>query len=149
YERCNLGDEYDHVLVISESPDSIDRYSNFVHGNFFFDKCDPEVLDKLIKQSQHSVLEGKPTKFLLIFDDTIGNNMKNNESMMKIYAIGRHNRISCILITQKFTLINTTVRNNSDVILIGRTTNAGEKKSIVDNLLDGIADDEEIEKIGY
>jgi len=149
YEKCKMGEEYDHIVVISESPDSMDHYSNFVHGNLFFTKFDARILENLIKQSQNLELEGKPKKFLLILDDTIGNDMKNNNSMMEIYAIGRHNRISCILITQKLTLINTTVRNNSDVILIGRTTNAGEKKSIIDNLLDGLADDEEIEKYGY
>jgi hypothetical protein len=149
YLECDFGNEYNYVIVISESAETLDHYSNFIHGNLFFDKFNSSILENLVIESENLETEGRPKKFLLILDDTIGNNVKNSEAIMKIYAIGRHHRISCILICQKLTLINTTVRNNSDVIFIGRTINAAEKDSIRDNLLNGLAEEEEIEKSGY
>lgn len=149
YEQCDFGEEYDHVIVISESMETIDHYSNFVHGNLFFNKFESSILTNLIKESESLETSGKPKKFLLIIDDTIGNNVKNSQTIMQIYAIGRHYRISCILICQKLTLINTTVRNNSDLIFIGRMNNAAEKTSVRENLLEGIAEENEINEFEY
>ena len=43
-----MREEYDHVIVISESAETLDHYSNFVHGNLFFDRFDGSILEKVI-----------------------------------------------------------------------------------------------------
>lgn len=148
YEQCNFGDEYDHVIVMSECMDTLDFFSNFVHGNLFFNEFSSNYIQNIISQSEKLEFENNKKKFLLIIDDVVGNTIKYSEVMQRIYAVGRHYRISCILICQKLTLINTAVRNNSDLILIGRSKTAQEKKSIIENLLDGVIDKNDIKNYG-
>lgn len=149
YTKLNFGKEYDYVAVIAESDQTIDFFSEFVHGNLFIRKFDSSTIENIMKISEKIEADGKQKRFLVIVDDVVGNNAKYSESLRKLYAVGRHYNISCILICQQLTLINTTVRNNSDIILIGKTKNAQEKTSIRDNILDGIADDDEIKEMGF
>lgn len=149
YNYLDLGEEYDFIVVCSLSPSTLDFFSNFVHGNLFFNYFDENIIENIIRQSTRLEADGTPKKFLCIFDDCIGNNLKNSEAMTKLYATGRHYRISVILIAQKITFVNTSVRNNSDIIFIGKTKSALEKEAVIKNFLDGIADHTEIEKFGY
>jgi hypothetical protein len=149
YNKLDFINEYDHCIIMSESEDSLDFYSEFCPGNLFIKKFDAKIIEKTIQQSQILESEGKKLKFLCIIDDVVGNTIKHSEWIAKLYSIGRHYNMSCILICQQLTLINVTVRNNSDICLIGQTKTAKEKKSIIDNFLDGIADDDEILKRGH
>jgi hypothetical protein len=149
YNKLDLQSEYDYCMIISESDESLDFYSDFLFGNLFIKKFDNDVITNLIVESQKLETEGKKARFLCIIDDVVGSTIKYSESIAKLYAIGRHYHISCILICQQLTLINVTVRNNSDIIFIGQTKTSKEKKSIIDNFLDGIADDNEILDKGF
>lgn len=149
YEMLDLGHEYDHVAVFSNSDESLDFYSEFVHGELFIKNFDEARIQSIINESEHLESDGRKKKFLVIFDDVIGGNIKYSVKVAELYAIGRHYGISCIWITQQVTLLNTTVRNNSDIILIGASKGAREKQSIVDNFLDGLADDTDMEKYGF
>lgn len=149
YQKCDFGSEYDFVIVMSESMETLDFFSEVVHGNLFFNKFDNQYIDNIIAQSEKLESEGTKKKFLVIFDDVIGNDVKSSLAVQKLYAIGRHYSISCILIIQKLTLMSTTVRNNSDVIFIGRAKSGSERKSIIDNMFKGMASTSEIEKYGF
>lgn len=149
YETLDLGEEYDHVAVFSNSDESLDFYSEFVHGELFIKNFDEARIQSIINESERLESDGKKRKFLVIFDDVIGGNIKYSIKTAELYAIGRHYGISCIWITQQVTLLNTTVRNNSDIILIGASKGAREKESIYNNFLDGLADDADLESRGY
>ena len=149
YQKLNFGEEYDHVIVISECNDTIDFFSEFVHGNLFIREFDGEVVSNTILVSRNNEAEGTKLKFLVIIDDVVGNTIKHSEWMSKLYATGRHDNISCILICQKLTLINTTVRNNSDVIFIGQAKSGNERDSIIKNMLHGVATRQQIRDLAY
>lgn len=143
YETCNFGQEYDFVAVFSENTDNIDFYSEFVHGSLFFDHYDTDVIDRIKQLNEAFELKGIQKKFLLIMDDCMGNS-KNEENFKKLYAQGRHMNISIIFSIQKATLIDTTARNNSDVVMICRSKSAMEKTSIIDNFMKGTAEEEDM-----
>ena len=90
-----------------------------------------------MKQSELYREKGNPKKYLIIFDDSVGFDEKNCDSILQIYATGRHFNISIIFCSQRLNLINTTARCNSDVIFIGRLKSANEKKLIIDQFFKG------------
>jgi len=139
YQTLDFGEEYDFITVISMCDDSLDFMSNFVHGNIFIKDFSDNIVNNLIIKSDELVSKGKPKRFLVIIDDVVGYGIKNSEAIMKLYALGRHHNISCILICQMVTLMSVTARSNSDLILIGAVSDGKEKDSVMNNLLKGLA----------
>lgn len=149
YETLDLGNEYDHIIVLSQSEESLDHYSEFVHGDMFLKDFDDQTIEKIISISKKMEANDEPRKFLVIIDDVISDDIKHSKSIERLYAIGRHYRTSVILISQLLTNINVCARNNSDVILIGHVNTSQEKESIIKKFLDGTADPEEITNRGF
>jgi hypothetical protein len=143
YYVCKFHYEYDFVVVFSENSDNLDFYSNFVHGSLFFDHYDSDVIERLKKLNEAYEMKGITKKFLIIMDDCMSNS-KNEENFKRLYAQGRHLNMSIIFSIQKTTLIDTTARNNSDVVLVCRSKSAMEKTSIIDNFMKGTADEEDM-----
>ena len=139
-KESKMIDDYDYTVVMSESQDTLDSFSDIVSGDLFFDKFDPQIIDNLIAVSEKQEVDGKKKSFLLIIDDIVNNDMKHAEVMKKTFCIGRHYSISVIIISQKMSLISTTSRNNADLIFIGKSNSSAERIAIIDNLLLGLRD---------
>ena len=149
YTKLNLGEIYDFVIVMSQCNDSLDHFSNFVHGNLFIKGFNNEYLQNVMKKSDDLAEQGNPKSFLIIIDDVVGTGIKNSPAIMELYALGRHHHISVILLSQMVTLISTTARSNSDCLFIGSVSDGKEKTSVDDNLVKGLATYKEIQKYGY
>ncbi len=137
---------YDYFLVFCNSGEVRDFYAEFVPGSLFFDDFNEEYFQRVFKMSEEYRIKGTPKKFLAIFDDSVGSDEKLSDSIMQIYNTGRHHNISIIFCSQRLFLTNTSARNNSDAVLIGKSKSSGEKKYIIETFLNGLLDDEEIPK---
>lgn len=142
YEKCNFGNEYAFTIVFTENADNMDYMSEYISGDLFFKEFDPDIIERIKKLNYAFEVKGIKKKFLIIIDDCL--DTKNDLSMKKLYAMGRHENISIIFSIQKTTLIDTTCRNNSDLILITRSKSANEKKSIIDNFMKGTAEEDDM-----
>ena len=47
-KESKMIDDYDYTVVMSESQDTLDSFSDIVSGDLFFDKFDPQIIDNLI-----------------------------------------------------------------------------------------------------
>lgn len=140
WKKAKFNKYYDFFLVFCNSGDVSDYYSEFVPGNLFFKEFDETILKRVFDMSEKYKNEGTPKKFLCLFDDSVGTNEKCSEAIMQIYATGRHHNVSIIFCSQRLFLTNTTARNNSDCVLIGKSKSAIEKKYIIDCFLNGSLD---------
>jgi hypothetical protein len=131
--------EYDFTVVMSESDDTLDFMSEFIPGNMFIKGFKPNIIEQLMSTSEKFELEGKKFKYLLVIDDIVGSDIKNNDYIAKAYAICRHYNISVVLICQRLNAINMTARNNSDILLIGKCRSSQEKETIIKTFLRGFA----------
>lgn len=148
-ESLKLVEEYDYIAVLSQSEESLDHYSNFIHGDLFIKDNFSAAIANIIKVSEKLETNDKKRKFLVIIDDVVGCDIKNSESIAQLYAMGRHYRMSVILIAQTLSNVNVCARGNSDVILIGHVNNAQEKESIMNRLIDGTFLPKEIRERGF
>ena len=143
YKKCGWHKYYDFIIVMTENIDNLNFYSEFVHGTLFFNEYDGQIIERMKSLSEQYQENGDPKRFLIILDDCLSNS-KNEEHFKRLYSQGRHYNISIIFSIQQTTLIDTTARNNSDVIMICRTKSSNEKKSIIENFLLGTADDDDM-----
>jgi hypothetical protein len=141
-EQGKLIEKYDYFIVLSENDDSLDYLSNFIPGNLFIKNFEADIIDNLVQVSEKLELEMNAKSFLMIIDDMTGNDIKYNLIMTKIYAMGRHLRIGIIWLSQQMKILSTTSRNNSDYILIGRSSNAKERYNLINDFLNGTLDDD-------
>ena len=137
YRICQFDKYYDKVIVFCNSGEIYEYYCEFVFGNLIFKEFRKEILENIMKLSEMQREKGKPKKYLIIFDDSVGYDEKNCDSILQIYATGRHFNISIIFCSQRLLLTNTTARCNSDVIFIGRLKSANERKTIIDQFFKG------------
>lgn len=137
FKLARFSKYYDFIVVFCNSGDIKDFYSNFIPGDLFFKEYNEEYMVRIFQQSEKFKQEGNPKKYLIIFDDSVGSDEKNSNSILQSYATGRHHNVSIIFCSQRLYLTNTTARNNSDVILIGNSRSAIEKKYITDTFLRG------------
>ena len=146
FKECKFKKHYDHILIFCNSDEVKDFYSEFVPGNLFFKEFNEEIIQNAFKQSADFRKRGDPKKYLVIFDDSIGWDQKNDDGVLNTYCNGRHHNVSIIFCSQRLFLTNTAARTNSDFILIGRSKSAGEKKYIIDEFMKGSLEAEEIPK---
>ncbi len=103
------------------------------------------IYDKIEDDAMEAVSDNeKPVNSLIIFDDVaFGGDLKKkiNGTLSRIMCNGRHINLSCIVTSQKFTQLSTTIRSNaSGAILFSNS--ARELDSIADdfNYLDNKRD---------
>lgn len=110
----------------------------FKRGNII-GKYDEEKLTKIWKGIKHENNDketfGDKLKTLLIFDDVISDlNRKKNTTMFKIARNHRHYAVSNIIISQEYVGLAPVIRKNATGIVILKTTDSLELKTILDQL---------------
>lgn len=81
---------------------------------------------------------GKEMKqIVILLDDAILEFKKNDETITKLYLKGRHYNITPIIITQKFRLLATGIRDNMDYCFCTRIVNELEKETVYKEYNDG------------
>lgn len=133
---CKSDEKWDRVL------------SKLQFGGCYSD-FDEDILENILERNKE-VIESqgkeKSNRILIIFDDMISHPSFKNSNTIKRYLLNsRHLNCSFIYTTQKYNLLNPTIRNNLSSICFFRTENKMEYKtfkqennSLDDHLFDEI-----------
>lgn len=138
-----LRDKFDLSVIFCTNKQERDKYEQILETELSFDRYIPELVRDLVNTNEKRESEGKPKlDILIVMDDTVGNNIKNDDEMLQTYTNGRHNGLTIMYITQSMTLANTHWRNNSDYIFLFKQNSTQHRNTVRDNLLLGSADTE-------
>ena len=108
----------------------------------YFDHCDPEALEHIIK-TQHKVIEfqkkqdhRKLFSILIIVDDFSDDPSFSRQSKLlhALYTRGRHNSISTVTATQKFAAIAPIIRVNATELYCYRLRNYKDLEAFVEEV---------------
>jgi len=125
------------VLFVN-SMEERERYLEILPTELAFDEYKPEIIKGIGDKNEKRKAEGKkPFNVLVLFDDTSGNKIKNDDQILQTYINGRHKNLSVIFITQSYSLANSTWRSNSDIIMLLRQNSSQARKSVRETILDG------------
>jgi hypothetical protein len=102
-----------------------------------FNEATLEMLyDKIEEDAMTAVSDNeKPVNSLIIFDDVaFGGDLKKkaNGTLSRIMCNGRHVNLSCIVTSQKHTMLSTTIRSNASAAILF-SNSARELDSIADD----------------
>ena len=124
-------------LKLSKLVDELDR------ENKFQTEISNEILDGVLEEINlfnKSIVEQDEDylpKNLIVFDDCVHLLPKaytKNSSFNKLITAQRHFKTCVIIMSQKYKMLNSLIRNNQDLITIFPVFNEFEKKSIIDDI---------------
>lgn len=133
-----LRDKFDMFVLFVNSYEERERYLEIVPTQLAFDEYRPEIIKGIGDANEKRKLQGKKQlNVLVLFDDTSGNKIKNDDQILQTYINGRHKNLSVIFITQSYSLANSTWRSNSDIIMLLRQNSSQARESVRKTMLDG------------
>ena len=114
-----IKDLYSLIILFTHTKSS-HQWDNIINSNCIFDEFDDLIIDKIIKRNQ-ILKEHCPDiniNTLIIFDDIIDDsNLKNDDSIKRIFTAGRWHNIGIIFLTQYLNALSPTSRTNCDIII--------------------------------
>ena len=145
-DEFNLKEQYDRVIFICPNFFLSDLYKLVqLPKNQIKTEYSNVFLNSLIEHQKRSNKE----EILLILDDCVSEkdfkSQDANHPLNKLATIGRHLHISCILVSQKFSLLSTTIRANLDYVFVFSTHNRNEREAIFNEI--GIGSFREFNKV--
>ena len=145
--RTSIRSQYDLIIIVSDSPDTKKDFTPCCPKALFLSDMNFSIINNLMEKNAKREKEGKePLNMLLIFDDKIGRDIKNDQNLLNIFTRGRHLNISVIFSSQSKKLAETTWLNNADYTIILKSNSAQQKKTILENVLKGSVDVEDPKK---
>ena len=85
-----------------------------------------------------ALLKGWEAHGLLVLDDVLTSDLRNNDTVTKLFTQGRHSRISVMLVSQAWSgALAPAVRKNADLIFLLRCRSGIENKMIRDESIKG------------
>ena len=140
--RDHLKKLYDLFIVVSDSPDTKSDFQPCLPKEaIFLNDMNFSMLNVFAKTNEQIIKEGKePLNLLILFDDKVGNDVKNDQNLLQLFTRGRHLNISIIFSSQSKKLSETTWLNNADYTILLKSNSAQQKKTILENVLKGTVD---------
>lgn len=137
--RTHLRKINDIIVIVSDSPDTKKDFEPCCGPNtIFLSDMNFTIINNLTAKNAKRAQEGKePLNMLLIFDDKIGNDIKNDQNLLNVFTRGRHLNLSVIFSSQSKKLAETTWLNNADYTIMLKSNSAQQKKTILENVLRG------------
>jgi hypothetical protein len=137
--RTQLKLHYDIFVIISDSPDTKKDFEPCCPPNtIFMTDMNFSIINNLMKTNADREAKGKePLQMLLLFDDKIGANVKNDDNLLQIFTRGRHINVSVIFSSQAKKMAETSWLNNADQTIILKQNSAQQRKTILENVLKG------------
>lgn len=149
--QYRLVDKFDLFVIFVNNNEELEKYTEIVPTELAFTDYKPELINDIRRKNEERIVQGKKMlNVLVLLDDTVGNKIKSDDTLLQSYTNGRHAGITTIFISQSYALANTAWRNNSDVVILLKQNSGGARKAIVENFLDGslyIDDDKNEKKI--
>ena len=151
--------EFQLVLVICPSRDQVRRYFNIIPGRVIFKSASSvkeaeEIINHLFDVQDEREDDGlKLFKMLFIFDDVaFDSKTKHSNVLGKVWANGRHSKISAIFVSQYHSMVSTQMKNNTQYFFILRLGSRQQLEYITKNYLLGtlnIGMDQELSEVKY
>lgn len=133
-----LRDKYDLFVIFCSNIEEREKYEEIVPTNLSFQNFKPDLVAELMEKNEQRVTQGKKRlNILMIFDDSVGNQIKNDDSLLQTFSNGRHKGISCIFISQSYSLCSPVWRTNSDIIILLKQNSSRARENVRDNFLMG------------
>lgn len=135
---CVLRQHYDLFVVSCSSPTEMEKWLDVLPTELAFDTFKPALIEMLIARNEQRVKQGKRRlNVLLVYDDQVGTTIKSDPALLQVFTRGRHAGISCIFISQSYSLASPVWRANCDIFCIGRNNSAAARKALQDSILSG------------
>lgn len=148
--RDYLKDQYDLFVIVSDSPDTkLDFEPVMPKGTIYLTDMNYGIINELERTNKKRVEAKKdPLQMLILFDDKVGNDTKNDQQLLQLFTRGRHLGVSLMFASQAKKLAETTWLNNADYTIILKQNSAQQKRTVIDNILCGTVEihDEKQEK---
>lgn len=137
--RSYLRRKYDLFVVVSDSPDTESDLSPVCpEGTIFLTEMDYGAIDVMQQNNAKRLEHNKePFSMLIIFDDKIGREVKNDDKLLQLFTRGRHLGISLIFSSQSKKFAETTWLNNADYVILLKANSQQQRKTILDNVIKG------------
>ena len=122
--KTKLRGKFHHIYIISGTAAQQSVFDSFRNqsGVTFLATIDNTRLTSILETNKNN-----KQKILLLYDDcaasrnTAGKRFKNDEMLDKLAVMGRHYNATVIVLTQRLTLLSTTVRSQLDALVLFRT----------------------------
>lgn len=142
YEQHFEG-QFDIVILFSNTLGN-GFYDEFIPNKTKFHHFDEGVLTNLLEiQEKQKKTSGFYLNTLVIFDDCIGDDVKNSEVIQDLFVLGRHKAISIVFITQTPTFCKTSWRVNTTHLIVLRIKGSG-LDHIIDSFLSDLIEEDDI-----
>ena len=83
-------------------------------------------------------------RVLLILDDIVGKDSKNSDEILQLFANGRHQNISVIILIQDMTFMPTTIRSNTDLFFTFYNKDNRSKEFVINGFMSGLIDEDDL-----
>jgi len=136
--KYKLRDKYDEFVVFTQSMDEMEEYTSVLKSGRFYNEYKHEIIDE-IRRSNKILIDQKrqPKNTLVVFDDMISNKQKYDDSLLQLFANGRHDGISIIFSSQSHTYASSTWRNNASILISLKQNSRQSRDAVKKNILYG------------
>jgi len=133
---------FDNIFMLSPTAQNDKKFKKLLEelddDDKFYNDCNDttiqEIIDKITTFNDEWDNNKREPRNLIIFDDCIADMPKSTTKSLfnKLIISNRHLKTSIIITSQKFNLLNTTIRANIDMISFFKNDNSQEKKGFLD-----------------
>lgn len=125
-----LCDDIDELYVFCPTMKPKD-WEDVTTKKHIFEEYNPNVIEDIIENQRKNIDASKPVKQIMIYlDDCIFSFKKDDKVLSSLFVKGRHYGISVMVISQKFRLLNNSIRSNADIIVVTKVINQQEKDAL-------------------
>lgn len=136
---------YDIFVIVSDSPDTKRDFQPCMpDSTIYLNDMNYAIIDRMSLVNKQREAEKKdPLNMLIIMDDKVGNDVKNDQNLLQLFTRGRHLNISVIFSSQAKSLASPTWLNNADFTICLKSNSAQQKRTVLENILKGTIDCDE------
>lgn len=122
----------DNIPLMFSQNKHADIYKDFGDKVIVYEEYNPQII-----KDAHTINSKFNNKFpfLIITDDIVGNNIKNDPEITRLSTIYRNANISCIQSLQDITLMSAVGRNNTNFIAIFKQSTPKKIEAVVKEFL--------------
>lgn len=135
---------FDSVVVFSHSVCN-GFYEDFIPGKLLFSNYSENVMAKVVQKATAMKAARKRYRVLVIMDDCLNRKNAYSQSLNKLFSMGRHINISCVIVSQTLkTYFSGLMRENTNLLMVLYQRSKSEKMYLYEKFLDDRIDDDDL-----
>lgn len=132
--KPNISKYFDFIIVFSKTLVN-NFFQGFLDSKLLFGEFKPEVISDIKLLYKQKKEQGIKFRTLIILDDMIDSRSKYNRDIEELYFMGRHWKLSCIVLSQKLSLLSTAWMANSMFIILLFAGSRNEKNYCAEKII--------------